>query len=73
MNHFTKEVVKMVNDHVKRCSTSSFIKEMEIKTIRIYRYTPITIAKINKQITLNAGESADQPELSQPAAETLKW
>lgn len=73
MNHFTKEVVKMVNDHVKRCSTSLFIEEMEIKTIRIYRYTPITIAKINKEITSNAGEYMDQSELSQTAAETLKW
>ena len=36
----------MAHKHMKRCSTSYVMKEMEIKTTMRYHYTPIRIAKI---------------------------
>lgn len=45
----TKEDIQMTNKHVKRCSTS-YIKEMPIKTIR-FHYIPIRRAKIQNTDT----------------------
>ena len=63
----------MDNKHMKKCSISLIIREMQIKTSMRYQLTPVRMAILTSQQITNAKEGVEERVPSYTVGGNINW